>query len=75
MVSITRNEERKAREKERERESWEGGWKAEFCRNGVREESVLNLIVFAFFPRGKEFPFDFTTTVKNKEKTRGINSI
>lgn len=73
MVSITRNEERKAREKERERE--EDGWKAEFCRNGVREESVLNLIVFAFFPRGKEFPFDFTTTVKNKEKTRGINSI
>lgn len=28
-----------------------------FCRNGVREESVLNLIVFAFFPRGKEISF------------------
>lgn len=70
MVSITRNEERKARE------SWEGGWKTEFCRNGVREESVLNLIVFAFFPRGKEnFLSNFTTTVKSKEKTRGINSI
>lgn len=53
MVSITRNEERKARENE----GWEGGWKAEFCRNGVREESVLNLIVFAFFPRGKEISF------------------
>lgn len=51
MVSITRNEERKARE------GWEGGCKAEFCRNGVREESVLNLIVFAFFPRGKEISF------------------
>lgn len=51
MVSITRNEERKARE------GWESGWKAEYCRNGVREESVLNLIVFAFFPRGKEISF------------------
>lgn len=52
MVSITRNE------REREREGWEDvDGRQNFVENGVREESVLNLIVFAFFPRGKEISF------------------
>lgn len=44
--------------REREREGWEDvDGRQNFVENGVREESVLNLIVFAFFPRGKEISF------------------